>query len=80
MIQGPLPYEQLQRLVDDGWFVVFAAGTIDGEPACAWLATRLQRSSVAIAHDPAAVVRVGQMHGALVAVREHFSAHGFTPA
>jgi hypothetical protein len=80
VIQAPLAYEQVRRLLDQGWFVVFAAGTIDGEPACAWLATRLQPSSAAMAYSLDEDVRVGQMYGALDAVREHFSAHGFTPA
>jgi hypothetical protein len=77
---GTIPYEQVRTLVAQGWFVVFAAGSIDGEPCCAWLATRLRPSSAAMAYSLDEDVRVGQMYGALDAVREHFSAHGFTPA
>jgi hypothetical protein len=80
VIPGALAYTAVTELVERGMFVVFAAGTINGEPTCAWLATPLKPESAAIAHSPAAAVRVGQMIGATVALGDHFRDHGFTPA
>jgi hypothetical protein len=80
VILGPLTYSDIQSAVEAGVLVVFAAGTCDGEPTLAWMATVLQQRSAEIAHSKHAKVRAAQAIGAIAELRRHAAPHGFTPA
>lgn len=73
-------YRDALRLVGDGVLVVFAAGSHDGEPAVAWMASVLPPRSARHAYSPDRRVRAAQAIGAAVRLGRQMRPHGFTPA
>jgi hypothetical protein len=80
MIPGAMSYPAIRDLIDQRYLVVFAPGSVNGDPCCAWLATPLRATFARNAYDDDQTVRMAQIVGATLAVREHFAAYGFVGA
>ena len=79
MTRHPLNYADVQDAVRSGFYVVFAAGRRDGEPALVYLAARLDRRARAVAHDPRHEIRAAQAIGVVTELRRAAQREGFTP-
>jgi len=80
MTREPLSYPQILGLVNQGVFVTFATGTVDGEPMLAYMAARPDPTAARFAHHPDERIRAAQATGVIAELRQRARAWGFTPA